>query len=366
MRVIERPFGPVEIPNTWDSSMLSDLRNCPRYFYWRHIRGAETDTPSLAPHFGVCIHECLRCHYLMHDIDGMDAVVYALSTCMPQTGDERRDSHKLIEALEICSKSGDPRHNSIMQVFDWNWEGGDGDGIRNSNVADDMMKRYVAHYKVEPFTILEPRDQHLEIGFVYQIAPGVWYYGRIDMIVDWPPWGIVPIDHKTSRAVGANKFKEFNPFLQGDGYLMAAKHYYENASTVAINVLQTAKTKKELVRFIEPRSPEQLDAWYHDVMDLIDEAMWRFHYWNWPRDRGGYGGACTHWGECQFKSLCVTPEFIKVENCDRQSIPGGYVESWWKPWDEEGVDRVITKRETRKPLEIWYPDGTIWKGGEKK
>jgi len=334
---IERPFGLVVVPDIFDSSIIGDNQACPRYYYWRHVRGAEIDTPNIAPHFGTCIHAAIEMHYLLYEKDlSVENLMHALTIMMPPTNDEKLAYTRLREAFKEIMESEDPVHAACMIAFDWNWQDMEGDAIRNRNTAEVLVRRYRGYYRTEPFTLMEPREKYLEVGFTYHLFGNIYYFGRIDMVVEWVPYGIVPIDHKTSRNLGKNKFLEFNPFFQGEGYLGAARHHWDRVGAICVNVLQTAKTKHGLERFVEPRTDDHIEAWYSDAVDWVSEILERFEKWRWPRDKGGYGGYCTHWGACQFRSLCVSLDYMTVEQCDRQPIPGGYVESRWEPWESAG------------------------------
>lgn len=344
--MIERPFGIVPIPDTFDSSMLGDAQSCPRYFYWRHVRHIESAEPSIAPHFGTCMHKALEAHYLLFGRElTVETIMHVLSILLPKGLSEKQAYHEVREAFTEVMKSPDPTYAICMKAFHWHWQGGEGDNIRNINTADELVRRYREKYEREPFELLEPREKYLEIGFLYELFDMIFYYGRIDMIVDWPGYHKVVVDHKTSRNVGKQKYMEFNPFFQGMGYLIAGRHHFPKVGAVCVNVLQTAATKKSLERYIETVTDDHIEAWYNDAIDWVSELIERYEKWRWPRDKGGYGGYCTHWGQCQFRPLCITPEYMKIEDCDRQDPPGSYVESVWEPWESEGEAEKISKEE---------------------
>lgn len=237
----------------FSSSAISDYMGCPRYFYWKKVRGLEKKgEKKLSREFGRVFHKVLLEWYRSND-EG-EAVKAFSSLPPPQPGD--------------------------MLTREW---------------GEAVFKKYVRRYEKEA-----GRTLHLEVNFRVEIADRL-YIGVIDRIEDWGGQ-IYADDHKTTRALGLSFFNSFRPNPQIDGYCWVVRELAGRCSGAVINGISVAANPKErFQRFISPRTEEEMDTWTEVFRDTTDDILRDYDRQRWPMRTTH----CNRWGECPYKALCI-------------------------------------------------------------
>lgn len=275
----------------FDNTMLKAFQSCPRYFYWRHVRHLAPTTMNIPLLFGIAIHAGLDAYYQTNDIV------------------------KVVEAFvsEFGATEGDDKRNLD-------------NGVR-------ILKNYVANHPIEnePWTVTEV-EKVFEI--VLDPAKKLHYFGRIDLIIDWPGYGILVVDHKTSSWISDNYMRAHAVDRQFTGYVVGMKEHYEKVYGAMINVLEVPKTMTRDPKVMrEPTSRNQVDCalWVLETIQLVDQIESCHKNNRWPMNAPFY---CTAWNRmCEYFELCNShqhPEKVKIPT----EI---FEEKKWTPFQSENA-----------------------------
>lgn len=284
----------------FDSSAMKTFARCPRKYYWRYVRDLVPQHYNPAPlNFGTAIHEALRVWY------------------------EEGDMEKAIK------------------VFHAIWEDRFGDNKRTHEKGEKLLRSYADEYPSEQFKIIgEP-----ETGWTVDIL-GEDYVGRFDLVVKWGSDYYV-FDHKTASRMGSSYYNRFNPDLSTIGYTWAAEQLFDKEfKGVVYNVLYFTTKQMDFDRQPVYIFDWQKEQFVHYVTDRITEIKslnpGKRREWSqkWV--------ACTDWGSCQFRDLCL-------EKDPEPLVKSMYRKEEWNPLHEFGIDNIKKKKRQYKessPLKL--------------
>ena len=234
-------------------------------------------------------------------------------------------------ALEFGSawhKAMDEWHTSrtlttATEVFNQHFTDGQ-DRKRTRATAATMLRRYAEKYAHETFTVVS-NEQWLEIP-----VGGFLYVMRIDKVVE-EDGEIKGLEHKTTSSLGYHYIKGFKPNLQLAGYIKGLQVRTNPA-------IKTMLIDAALVGSREPREgetllryPEHVDVWeleeFTGIVEDLGHALTKygtaFEYFtpNW--------NACTLYGECAYRQLCMAPPEVREK----------LVEMHYQPKEERDANR---------------------------
>lgn len=262
-----------EVLSTVSFSRASTFQECQRKWMFRYIWDLEPDVRPTASQFGEAIHQGLDVWHM--------------------TRDE-------VKALEQFRKA-------------WAAHGGDiaEDTVRTTDRGEQVLRNYFSVYEVEPFTVL---GSEIELeGLVVKVPSSgreVKLEGRIDKLLDWQGMATL-MDHKTTTSLGYSKTLESKPNLQNLAYLWAAKRLLgKDVYQMCMDWLWVPKgttTRKAVseryLRKIESFSDEEI-AEFPEILGMLLEDIERAV--TQERYVPNFG-ACTNWGECSYRKICVMP-----------------------------------------------------------
>lgn len=291
------------IPNTkiryaWDSTSLSALKMCPRYYYYTMIEDWGPRTPSTHLTFGSIYHKALEDYHraLIEGTPKEDAlrsiIRYALITS------------KGMEPLKGKTREGLIR-TLIWYVDRWH---------------NDNCKTVV----------LPSGAPALELSFQYQSDLAVGSYGinyifcgHLDRVVNYEGMVLVS-DHKTSGStLGDYYFDQFSPDNQMSFYpYMAQRVFSLPARGVLIDAAQVAITFSEFGRAVAHRTPAQLEEWWTETQHYLRQMVIYAETNFWPMNDKSCRG-------CAFRSICkkdpaVRPAFLAAN----------FIKKHWNPLAE--------------------------------
>lgn len=149
------------------------------------------------------------------------------------------------------------------------------------------------------FNFTEPIDlRHPESG------QPLLFCGRFDQIVDYAG-GLWGFDDKTTSALGATWPKQWDLRSQFSAYCWGSARQGLRLAGFLIRGISILKTKYETQEAITYRPQWLVDQWYEsmleDVADMI--ASWETGRW-----RPNFDEACTSYGGCMFRQVCLAQE----------------------------------------------------------
>ncbi len=305
-----RDQGP---PTTLDNTIRSTYADCPRKLYWFLRRFEYANRPAYFT-FGAAWQEILLEWY---------------------SQDKERGP---TERFAICCQKG---------LDYWDKAGEDGSAPNNKENLLSMFAYYVQKFPSEPWHVIAG-----ESGWEWPLATinGTEYFlgGSLDGYVDWPGYGILCLENKTTGMYLTDSFLNqwsFSP--QVTGYIWALTRMQGKEIFGALMNLASKRNMKEpdkrFTRTLEKRNEDQLQQFERDWIYFIEELERAWFEWVWPlatnaiNCAGGIGRS-----PCQYRPLCA--HGAPIRSVDPNSIPS-LVESkeLWKPWAREGEQKAKTK-----------------------
>lgn len=267
----------------WDSTSLSALKTCARYYYYSIIKGYEPKQRSFHLEFGIIYHSALelydhkRFEGLDHDTSTMAAVDHALKATWNRE-------------LNRPWSSGDQHKNrfTLLRTIVWYLEQFKDDPIRtvrleNGKPAVELSFR---HQFPKEF---KSGDEAILCGHIDrlgEIAGQVWV-----------------LDRKTTKHAinDGHYFKRYSPDNQMSTYSVAGKIVYNIAvQGVIIDAAQIMVTFSRFQRGFANRTPSQLDEWIKDTTYYMGQAEKYAEEDYWPQN----DKSCFNFGGCQYRGIC--------------------------------------------------------------
>ena len=251
---------PSDLPQL-DATMLCSSLDCRRYFYWKFVRNLASVEPKIPLIYGISIHAMLAEWYNTYDFKSA-----------------------LIAFDAAWLKHGAP----------------EGDAKRNPLRAAETMNAYRNEYNQEQFKVVgTEKVGALPIGKFLLI-------GIIDLIVDYPGYGLMPMDHKTTYKIDDKFWLSMNPKHQYSGYLLLMRTLFgktctQNCGSLWVNAILTDKSRCKFDRRLTSRSDWELSKWIQQMNFHYEYQLKPCYDHNeWPQT----DSYCQRWG-CEYHSLCT-------------------------------------------------------------
>jgi len=227
-------------------------------------------------------------------------------------------------------RTGDFR--SALMAFDAAWlEQGapEGDAKRNPLRAAETMNVYRQVYEKEPFTIVD-----VEIPGALPVGSFI-LTSIIDLLTDYPGYGMLPIDHKTTSSFGEGWWMQMHPNHQYSGYLLTVQSMFgEKCTALMVNGILTDKQRCLFNRKPTNRSRWELDQWVREMNFHVEHQLKPCYEKNeWPQN----DDYCQRWNffgggsPCEYHSLCTT---IGVDYRQLEAPRSQFKEEKWNPLHE--------------------------------
>ena len=302
-----RSEGP---PRRLDNSTRVQFAECPRAYYW-NTRGVETAGRPVYFAWGQAWHSGLASWH--------------------RTGDLGEAQLRAEEVFLGESKGEIPV----------------ADTVHTSGRLRELLGFYAADYPSEPWEVIGE-----ELGFEHPLPPiatgatyaphEYFYCGSIDAYIDWPQFGTLLREDKTTgmwitdKIVGQWRFSS-----QVDGYIWFLQEFRGEKVFGCLMNIACKKTSKggstpQFARSLEQRTDEDLESFLRGVGHSFRELEHCWDQWFFPKAvnhvicAGGIGKS-----PCAYRNLCVQPQ--PYRELDPFSISGYTAkEEKWEPWKRFG------------------------------
>jgi len=289
------PLSDSEI-TVYDNTMIKAFLSCPRYFYWRHERHLDTLGKSIPLAFGIAMHSGLDAYFQAHL-------------------DEKNESDQVVAAIE-----------AFVELFTI-----PGDDKRNLDNGIRILQNYIKQHPVaKEHWAVEEVEKVFEI--VLDPTRRLHFFGRIDLIIHWPGYGHIVVDHKTASWISDNYMKAHATDRQFSGYVVAMGETYQKVYGAMVNILEVPKTltrEPKVVRELVTKNKYDKAIWTLDTLNLIEQIGHCRSKQVWPMNAPFY---CTAWNRmCEYFDLCSShqhPEDVSIDE-------SRFVESPWTPFLSE-------------------------------
>lgn len=316
----------------YDNTMLSGYKNCPRYYYIRHIKGWRGTGTSAALIFGLSWHSAMNVVWSgYHQLDHDDLIVAAMRA-FNATWTE----------------------NGMRDMQEWSLEEEEKWSPRTPGTAMEMLPRYIEARK---HILDQCKLNAAERPFAVPVFPdktNVWYIGRMDKDIILNGDRVL-IEHKsTSEYKKDGGFKTqyvegWSPNSQCEGYLYQSYMDKKPARYVWVDAALVHKTVHDKFKFIPiAASTASLDAFLWEMRDWIERIRSEVerlavsspkdtHMTSFPKNTESCSGK---YGLCSFISICrsvARPDLMKEP-------PEGFIEEKWEPFDVLQMEKIGMKK----------------------
>jgi hypothetical protein len=273
--VIEYAF-----PEVFDSSMLAAFKSCPQLFYKVYIANWKTKTDSVHLTAGGAFAKGIEVAFdafFVKDHSAEDSLALGLQALIKHYGDfqcppeSAKSLERMMGALEF-----------YFQNYPLNKEAG---------------------YPI----ILPGGRRGIEFSFVHALPINnpstgnpILFCGRLDGIRQYAG-AAYGFDEKTTSRLGPTWSQQWNLRSQFIGYKWGCKESNIAVQGIVVRGVSILKTKYETQESINDYSDWEVDRWYLELIEWIEEMIkcWKTNRWRYNLDH-----ACTEWGGCGFKSVC--------------------------------------------------------------
>lgn len=296
----------------WDSTSLGLYKVCPRKYFYSMIE--QWQGRGLSPHlfFGIEYHAALELYDKLRACD---------------------ESHEA--ALDLVV-------NSVLEkTFSWDSE----HPKKNRDTLLRSVIWYLDNFESDPThtIILDSGKPAVELSFKMEIdleSPNGTPYilaGHLDRLVDFAGDRYVMDRKTTGSTLGAGFFSEFSPHNQMSLYTMAARVIFSvPVAGVIIDAAQIAVGFSSFGRSITARSENQLEEWYGDTKQWIDQAGAAASRAMMPGHTAinfypQNDTACHQYGGCPFRRVCSADPAVR-----RNFLETEFEKRVWNPMEERG------------------------------
>lgn len=286
------PFLPgTKIQFAWDSTCLSMIKMCPRYYQYTMIDGYQPNEESIHLRFGGEFHSVIQ-DYENARVDGMhynDALAHT------------------IQQLLVRIRDWDP--DPTLKAF----------SHKNKAQLIYLAVTYLDEFRDDPCKtlILENGRPAIELSFKFELdfgsahSPEQNYLlcGHLDRVVTFAD-SIFVLDHKTTTTTPSEYFfNQFSPNNQMTLYTFAGKVVLDTVvSGVIVEGLQvTNEAPMKFERRPTYRSDEVIDEWLDDLEYHLANAESFATAGYYPQN----DTACGNYGGCRFREVCSRPASVR-------------------------------------------------------
>jgi hypothetical protein len=179
-------------------------------------------------------------------------------------------------------------------------------------------KRGIEFSFAEPLPILHP-----------ETGDPLIYCGRMDAIVNFAG-GQYIMDEKTTTQLGASWGRQFDLRSQFTGYAWGCGRAGIKIDGVIVRGVSILKTKYDTQQPVSYRPEWQVDRWYEELLDWVDDMIRAYKTGKW---RHNLDHACGDFGGCGFKQVCMTAPAEQHK--------------WLETYYEQRAWDPITRKETK-------------------
>jgi len=184
------------------------------------------------------------------------------------------------------------------------------DPLRSIPRALEILSEYCKTYVDDAEIFIQP-----EIVFKEEIAPGIFFEGRIDGVVKLADnQGIAIDEDKTASRLGDFYFKQLRSSYQVLWYLWIAKHlklfeiYGSQKPMLLMNVVYIHAKNFRFEQQLAIKTNREVDASYQDLLMWIKQIQWAIETNHFPQANSEI---CLKYGGCEYLPLRNASESIR-------------------------------------------------------
>lgn len=271
-------------PEVLDSTIIAAFRSCPHKAFLEFFQHWKSKEPSVHLHAGAAYASGLEAARKAFYEEGQSP-----DTCIALGVGKLLESYGDFPCPDDSPKSA----------------------IRMAGALEFYFERYPLETDdAQPITLPSGR-RGIEFGFVEpldEVHPEtgnpLLYSGRMDMVVQKQGM-VLGEDDKTASQLGTSWPRQWDLRSQFTGYVWGAARAGIELNGFLVRGVSILKTKYDTLEAITYRPSWQLERWYTQLMRDIKrmKACWEEGYFDLNLDH-----ACTEYGGCQFRQVCLTQD----------------------------------------------------------
>jgi len=127
------------------------------------------------------------------------------------------------------------------------------------------------------------------------------FVGRFDLLGKFYDLPVI-LDEKTTSALGPYWLQQWSLRGQFLGYVWACQQLGYSINTAIIRGVALLKTQHNFVSVPVTYPQHLVDRWYIELLETLNEII---HFYKENRFAYNFSDACTSYGGCSFKELCL-------------------------------------------------------------
>ena len=295
--------------SVWNASSLKAWEKCPRYYFYTIIegwrsRGNESVHLTFGSHYA---HALMRYWQLRAEgMTRMDATCEVVRELLERTWD-RSHRYNNDGYCEYCGAG-------MGQLDD------DGEFLKcrgrpwttdHAKARFTLIRSFVWYLEEfrQDIPLMQTADgPAVELQFRFAVDGDNFFVGTLDRVVEYDgaPW---VMDQKTTgSALGPYYFNGYHLDTQMSMYTFAGQAVFN--LPVAGVIIDAAEIKVGFTRFgrgLTYRTPSQLNEWYDEAMQQIEDARRAVREQRFPRRTT----SCGNYGGCTFREICSKPKEVR-------------------------------------------------------
>lgn len=265
-----------------DYTMTNDYATCPLKFMESYVKGITLKRQRSSLGFGAAVHKALAIWYRTGDIE-----------------------------------------NAVTAWHDF--EDTEGDALKTRLNGIALTRAYGARYPDEQWEVLD-----VETPIVFEFGPGLFHFVIPDMVVR-ENGRIYGVEHKHTKSIHRNYFRQFKPNQQLDGQVAGIRAKYGMCDGIIVNPIEIQKGGRLGrpspyfgfgPRDISTRTEEDVEWWRRDMVQIYKEIDTTL--------QSGYfravKSACNNFEGCGFREL-------HLNHGDQYIANEHYQPRTWNPMD---------------------------------
>jgi len=285
---VQSPFlEGTNIQWAWDATSLELYKRCPRLYYYKMIKGYQSDEEDIHLRWGIEYHQALADyeHLKASGLDHDECVWHVIKELLIRT-DEWKPDHKFKNKPFLV--------RSVIRYLD--------------KFKDDTAKTIT----------LANGKPAVEVSFLFELnygpKEGIKYVlcGHLDRVVDFNS-EIFFMDRKTSSY--SLNMNWYHPHNQMSLYTIACKVIFNTVIKGGIidhMTIQVNDSKAE--RGFTHRTNDEMEEWLSELEEWLDDAKRSAEQNYWRMN----DTACDKYGGCKFREICskspgVRDRFLRSE-----------------------------------------------------
>lgn len=272
-------------PRVFDSSMLATLKSCPQLFYKIYIAEWKAKELSVHLHAGKAFAkglEVAREAFFVNGKSAEDSVGEGLRALLTSYGDFECPADSAKSAERMAGAFEFYFHNYPLR--------NDEDG---SPITFPNGRRGIEFTFAHPLPVAHP-----------ETGEPLIYCGAMDAILNFAG-GTFIFDEKTTTALGASWSRQWDLRSQFTGYAWGCREAGIRVDGVVVRGISILKTKYDTQQAISYRPAWQIDRWYDETLEWIEEAI---AFWKRGKWRHNLDHSCAEYGGCAFRTACSSQD----------------------------------------------------------